>query len=364
MINLGNTLIVKKITLLMVILFIFSPSIWADSKTNHDPTLAVFYTRPATDAYYSLVNSFSRHVANSLGIKINAYYVDSNHLEMVNQIKKVASSNNKPDAIAFINFKRNDKTILKITDLYKIPTFIFNSNSTDLAPHYNTLVSVVSPDDEKAGFDLANYLFDSAPRDKNKIFVLGIEGDSVSSASRLRKQGLLKAVKKNKDVILQQIVSGDWSEEVVTFQMPILLKRYPQTKVIWTASDNMAIAVSNYLGANTNNIITGGIDWSNEGIEAVKNNKIIATYGNQFMELGWVCVLVYDLLSSKHSIKIPRKINLSMMLINKKNSDDMQFYTDKNCWKKTDFKKYSKVLNPDISSYSFVLNIDKCLRKP
>ena len=348
---------------LIVFLCAFSWPLTSAVAQQANPTLAVFYTRPASDPYYSLVNSFSQTVASSLGIKIKAYYVDSNHLEMIEQVEQVSSSIDKPDAIAFINYKRNDKKILKITSFYNIPTFVFNSKLTETDTHYNSLVSVVSPDDQKAGFDLANYLFDNARQYNKKLFVVGIEGDPVSSASILRKKGLIQAAKKNKDVVLQQVVAGDWSTEIAKLQTPVLLARYPQTNVIWTASDSMAIAVSDIIENNKKHIVTGGIDWSKEGIQAIKKNKFIATYGNQFMELGWVGVLFYDLLFSDPKIEIPKKVNLPMQLYDKINSGEMSLYTDKKCWKKTDFRKYSKALNPEIANYSFVLNIEKCLTR-
>jgi len=319
-------------------------------------SLAVFFTRPKSDPYYSLVLKFSEHVAQGFNIKINSYFSNNNHLEMTKKIKKIASSKNKPDAIAFVNFKQQDVKILKIIKKYKIPTFMFNSNPTNINNHNEYFISTISPDDEKAGYDLAKYLIEQTYiRNGEKVYITGIQGDPLSSASKLRVKGLLRASTKKNNVVLQQIVSAnDWGTSTAKIKSDFLLQRYPYTNIFWAASDSIALGIHETLKKynKQNEIIVGGIDWSTEGVEGVSNNKIAVTYGNQFMELGWVVILTYDLLVGKNKT-IPKNIHSPMQMINKSNLKQRRKFTTKECWNRFDFKPLSKTLNPNLKKYQF-----------
>jgi len=332
-------------------------------KFTKPPTIAAFFTRPSNDPYYSLVTTFANTVSEKLNIKLETYFVDSNHLKLVNKIKQVASSKNKPDIIAFINFKKQADKILDITEKYQIPTFIFNSKKkTNLGR--KSLVGTISPNDKKAGYDLAINLINKSKINKNgKIYLIGLEGDPASSASQERVQGLLTAVNEHTNVVLQQIVNiKDWSRSTTIKKTEVLLKRYPNTTAIWAASDSIALGALTSIKRKNKayDIVIGGIDWSKEGIEATELNELAGTYGNQFMELGWVLILSYDYLSNK-AIKIPNEINLPMQLIDHNNITTMKKYTTQKCWRTFDFKKLSKALNPSINKYHFKLN---CQEEP
>ncbi|HIP95409.1 MAG TPA: hypothetical protein EYH20_08750 [Leucothrix sp.] len=336
---------------------IATPSLTIDPKKETRPlTLATFFTRPKNDSYYSLVVRFAEHVAKSYNIKLQSYYFDHNHIEMVKKIEQVLSSNNRPDAIAFVNFKQQDETILKIANKYKTPAFIFNSTPSKNTHSSKYFVSTVSPDDEKAGYDLAEYLIQNSKKHKDgKIYLVGIEGDPISSASILRKQGLLRASKRHNNVVLQQIVSAyNWNKDIASSKTDLLLKRYPKSNMFWAASDSISIGIHETLIKHdkSQDIIVGGIDWSEEGINAVKKNKIAATYGNQFMELGWVTILTYDFLVGNKTL-IPDIINTPMQIINKDNIQTMNKYLTKECWNSFDFTKLSKTLNPSLTKYQF-----------
>jgi ABC-type sugar transport system substrate-binding protein len=121
----------------------------------------------------------------------------------------------------------------------------------------------------------------------------------------------------------------------------------------------MAIGVAN--GAKALNlklgtdVITGGVDWANEGIEAVRKGDIEASLGGHVMEAGWAAVLLYDYFHNQDFAAESVSMQDAMTAVTRENID--AFYTKftRENWHLIDFKNFSKAYNPDLHKYDFSL---------
>lgn len=354
----------KKLLPFFTILIFF----WAFPAQAHhkDIQVAFFVIRAIDDMFFSLVVDFMGEACADLGMEMNPYYANGNHLLMVKQVEKVLNKKDKPEALVFINFKNIGHKIVKLAEEAKTPVFLINSA---LDPEkamgqprekYKYWIGEMLPDDVGAGYNLAKELIMHAkPGDDGKIHMVAIEGERTTGASAARVQGLHLALEEHKNVILHQTVAGNWLPERAEFQFRFLRKRYPKTTVYWAASDGMAIGVAN--GAKALNlklgtdVITGGVDWANEGIEAVRKGDIEASLGGHVMEAGWAAVLLYDYFHNQDFAAESVSMQDAMTAVTRENID--AFYTKftRENWHLIDFKNFSKAYNPDLHKYDFSL---------
>jgi len=98
------------------------------------------------------------------------------------------------------------------------------------------------------------------------------------------------------------------------------------------------------------------MDWTFEGIQAVKKGNLHVSLGGHFMEGGWSLILINDY---HHGIdfmeELGTTINLPLMAITQKNASKYLEAFTKDNWKNIDFKSYSKHYNPSLKKYNFTI---------
>ena len=69
-------------------------------------------------------------------------------------------------------------------------------------------------------------------------------------------------------------------------------------------------------------IVTGGFDWSEKGVEAVVKGEIEVTMGGHYMEGAWVAVLIYDYFNGVDFKDESLRMKSNMGALTKENIDD------------------------------------------
>ncbi len=121
----------------------------------------------------------------------------------------------------------------------------------------------------------------------------------------------------------------------------------------------MSLGVSEAIVDNSlqDQTITGGIGFTKEAMNSIKNNNVKAIIGGDFMDAGLSLILINDYLNGKDFFEeFESKIDSSMFLINSKNIDKYISMFEQNSWEKIDFKKHSKVFNKNLNKYDFSIN--------
>jgi ABC-type sugar transport system substrate-binding protein len=102
-------------------------------------------------------------------------------------------------------------------------------------------------------------------------------------------------------------------------------------------------------------IFTGGVDWTKEGVDAVKSGIMTATMGGHFMEGGWAVVLLYDYFHGADFAEESVDMRSPMVALTKENIDAYIRFSQSD-WEQIDFTKFSKKLNPKLKKYNFSLD--------
>jgi|GEM_PF-910512 len=356
----------------LVYSIIFSSLIFA----NHAPLDIVYIGHTKVDhPFVRLVRVFSNAVADDLKINLNFASPNIKATSKEGNLDRYTYEKfakhyfflqNKPQAIVSILFRRTGKEILNFSQKSDIPVFIVNTNIPDEDRHdignprsiYKTFMGLVAASEKQAGELLINTLLEKAriKKPKANIEVVGISGPREAYEAIERNSGLKVGIKKHYNVKLHQITFASWNKKTAYKQTLKLLDRYPNLDVIWTASDGMAIGAKKAIVEKQRDVIVGGIDWSNAGIEAVEYGVIDASIGGHYMNGGIALILMYDYfhgLDFKNELGL--EINFNMFKLTSKNIKSFKDNFSPDQWHKIDFTKYSKALNPSLKKYNFSL---------
>ncbi|ABC27126.1 ABC-type sugar transport system, periplasmic component [Hahella chejuensis KCTC 2396] len=351
-----------------------SPLTHAAPAPSMTPAMHVVFFNPQSsdDTFWSEVIRFARAAAEDLNIRLDIFSANHDRLLMRQQIKHILASD-PPDFIMYKNFKGNAPELLALAEEAKVRSFVFNSGLNveqerrygHPRERFKQWIGQMLPNDENAGYALANMLFASASsrellRGGQVLPILAIGGTPTDNAAIEREMGLHRSLSERPEVELQQLVSARWDEELAYKQAVGLLKRYPRTRVIWAANDS--IAVGSLRGAQSlgykpgENLLIAGIDWSPSALEYIKEGKLAGSYGGHFMQGAWSLVLMYDYhLGRDFADDLGVSIHSNMGLLTPDNVDKyLQFIVGVN-WSDIDFTRFSKVLNPQLKQYDFSL---------
>ena len=285
--------------LLLTLCLFFANGIWAK------PNIA--FLNPATDShpFWEKTAQFMRAAANQLGINLQVYYMPKSGITNRFQYYKMAETalNNKPDYLLFINLKGTGLKILQLAEQSQTQAIIFNSDilaqekSQFGLPRgqFKYWLAHLSPNDHQAGALLATTLIKQLPAG-GTANIIGLNGSFNSSTAKLRMSGLEQAAAKQSAILHQVTRSNSWTAEEGYKKTKVLLKRYPQCNIIWAASDSLSLGAAKATSQQQKKsaIIIGGVDWSDEGIEAVKQGTLAASVGGHFIGGGIALVLAYD----------------------------------------------------------------------
>lgn len=304
-----------------------------------------------------------------------------NRLSVHESALQTINSASPPDYMVYIYYKNFTSEVLEKAESKGIRSFIFN---TGIPPEerkkvgqpmekFKYWIGHMTVDDEEAGRLLAQALISEARKrhmsDKNgKIHMIGISGGKEASAALDRNKGLASVVERLDDVLLHQVIFAYWKAEKAAYATDGLLERYPQTQLIWSASDAMALAAAKTARKRKGapEILAGGIDWTANGIEGVRTGKLTATVGGHFMDGAWTLVLIHDHYQSRWGGDKIKNLKSGMSVISSSNIQNYLIQFKDRDWRKIDFKAFSKLYNPEQTEYHFSLQklLNNSARQP
>lgn len=348
-----------KVILLFMVL-VFSSTLWAAPKR-----LALITPRSAHDAFWGPFQTFSEAAAKHFGYQLDTFFAENDHLQMTQLVE--AAMIKKYDGIILSNFKRQGKRAVQLAQRYKVPVIFvtggFEEDEGMGEPRirYPFWIGQLLPDDEQAGELLLTELLQlyrsKFPNKQPTIF--GLEGNIADSGSYLRKRGVMAELKKQ-HLGYTQFVPANWCPQMAEEKFLSFKKgRYPQIDLVWSASDLMGIGVAKAAkklkfrpGVD---LLIGGVDWSPEGIEAIKNGDLQVSVGGHLFQGGWAIVLFYDYFNQFDFAAEKTTFKTEMKALTKSNLAQGIKLLDHMNWSKIDFSSYSKAKNPTILRYSFKL---------
>jgi ABC-type sugar transport system substrate-binding protein len=361
------TPVMRPIVLLLCACMLAATMAGTQLAAEESGALLVFFSpRGPEDIFWEQFTSFMKEAVRDLGMRLKVYHAYGSHTKMIEQAEQSLRMD-RPSVLVFQNFKKQGKPLLTLAENKRVPAFIVNAGfSTDEnagrpREKYRYWIGEMVPDDEEAGFLLADILIKNArPVKGGKIPVVALSGNIADNASNERNHGLQRAVRRYPAAELRQVFTTDWSAEMARTKFELIKKsRYPETRVVWAAGDAIALGVID--GAKRmglvmgRDIITGGIDWSEKGLKSVMAGDMTVTLGGHFMEGAWVAVLMYDYLHGRDFASESVRMRSRMSAITRDNAALHVQKLSRVNWGRIDFRRFSKTLNPDLLRYNFGL---------
>ncbi len=330
---------------------------------------ALLSARDSQDAFWGPVEDFAQQAAKQLDIKLSILYTKNSKRNMFNLLAKAKELN--VDAVILPNFGQVALQLVKEAEQQQTPVLLFNSgftgNNKQLAgkpqQKFKYWLASLLPDDHQAGYLLGKHLIEQARQknfaDKNgTVQIIAINGSIADTPARHRLAGLQRAIKEDGNSNLLRSVHAYWLQKTAYYKAFRLSQRYPDAKVYWTASDIMAIGVEQALTEHGliqgKDYLTGGVDWSQQGLVAVKQGQISTSAGGHFMDAAWAVIMLYDHFNgSPLSADSFYQFQSPMSLITSADIDLLLPYLESHNWQDINFRLRSKALNKQLKEYDF-----------
>jgi len=320
--------------------------------------------------FWHLSQKIAEQAAKDFGISITIHF-DSTHdrSSMANITEEILRTLVKsPDTTYYLvtvgSFYPPERIIDLATEK-KVPMLVFNSPLTvPMTPRKGQqkgLIGALIPNDQEAGYLQAKALLAEDQRRNpangaHPQHIVAFGGWGRDTVDALRQSGLRRAAREAGAIVDQYFYTG-WSRDVAKDQMARAHKRYPDTRVFWTAADYLGLAIASRTSASSRDLI-GGIDWSPEGVDAVLHGSgLFLSVGGHFFDPGWVTALIYDYHHGLDFAQVAPNyiISTRMAILTKESAKKLVSRFPNFDFSSIDFKRYSRVYTK-LSSYDFSAN--------
>ncbi|MBT6307212.1 MAG: ABC transporter substrate-binding protein [Rhodospirillaceae bacterium] len=364
MIKLSN----KIFLFLTIVIFSFSVASYSQAEK---PSVLFINPGKTGEVFWDMVSNFMMAAAHDLNLDAKIVYAERDHLKMIDLAKEAVQSDSPPNYMILVNEKLAAGRMLdEIPPSIKI-VLLNNTLSVEQINRYGkprqmvpNWIAHIYPNHEKAGYDIAQSIISAQQSSKQlksikKIGLLAIGGSRATTASSLRLSGLQRALREYPNVELQQTIHSQWRRDKAESQIYGLIRRWPDTQLIWAANDPMALgAIDAVIKRNKRpgeNIFVGGLNWSTEALEKIVNGTMVTSIGGHFMQGAWAMVLIHDYHKGLDFEDLGFEFTAPMTVIDQTNvARYLEIFGDQN-WDKIDFKKFSRWENKPQKIYQFQL---------
>lgn len=313
------------------------------------------------EPFWSLMTNIMRSVATDLDVDLQVYYSNRNRFKSLELVHEILSSDKKPDYLVFHFQAQIGAKILQAAEQAKVYSLVINTQVPRADEAYigrprdkfSYWLGHIIPDDFNAGALLASALIEKLfkeglPAKDKRIEMIGLTGTFDSTAAIERESGLKSIVEARDNIVLHQIVSADWDRQKASDVTKVLMARYPDTRVIWSASDVMALGAIDALETlglkPGEDVLVGGVDGVDVGLEAVQNGKMAASISGHFVEAAWSLLLLFEHYQGKDLLQEKGPVLYSRMyLVDAANVATVRSRMNADYFDQLDFRSFSSI---------------------
>lgn len=342
----------------------------ASALTKKRPRIVMITPSSPTNSYWPSVFRVINSVARDLDYHFEHVDVGVKDRFIQNDLAiKIMEGPNRPDALIIVVAIGNTKPILDVAERLKIPVIIqgplwpFEIKTVGLPREkYKQYIALVQQEEVLKGYMSAKLLFTKAMANKHlaadgKIHLLAIGGQKRWVGSTQREEGMQKALKEFPMIELKQISPGKWDTAEAKVLTTKMLARFPESSIVWAASDAMAEGAMQAFEAKGKSAASGkvyvsGIDMAEFGLRNVIAGRSVGTAAMSVLGMGEMMVYIYDYLMGKDFVKeIGTTIEPETLLATPENANQLLELVNR--VDKIDYKLFSKVYNPNLKKYDF-----------
>jgi ABC-type sugar transport system substrate-binding protein len=324
--------------------------------------MRVAFLNPAdtTDAFFGTMVAFMERAAEVMRIELEVVEANRSPAKLREQARALVARPTPPEYLLLTNEEGLAVEVLPRADARGIKTLLMNEGLMvpdrqvlgNPGERYTSWLGELVPDDRAAGHLLAKCLISTARGGSNGPVAMAALGGSFTSSSLLRINGLRQAVAESEGVALREVVAANWEIDRARDETAKLLQRHPDLRVVWSASDHMAMGAVDALTAAGKiagaHVVVGGIDWAPFVFEKLRKGVFAASVGGHFLDGAWALVLLYD---HHHRPGPPSQVKSQLALATRDNADRFERILTRR--PVIDFLRFSKVENPGLEKYNF-----------
>jgi ABC-type sugar transport system substrate-binding protein len=348
---------------------ISSPCI-AAAKTNPHPHVLYMSPSQVDDPFDKHVVALMRAAANDLDIKLTVVNVVKNQIYNQQRLDNILRL--EPDYLV-LSYQIYTHKVVEQAKHLGIKVMIINSpipgDDRRLMglprEKFSNWIGHMYPDDYLAGHQLTQLLHQKVHYAANldptrPDELLAFNGHRSTTSAKERKRGLMDAALEL-DIHIRHIFAADWDPDITTRPLPSAVKRFPDAKLFWAASDAIALRIIEHQKALNHiagkDFYTAGIDWSEPGLKSVQKGEMVASIGGHFLMGAWVMVQIYDYHNGLDFADFGTETLVPMVVADQSNAEYIHAVLQAQRWDDIDFKSYSRQQQKAFTPYNF--NVDK-----
>lgn len=254
----------------------------------------------STGKQWQLVVRFMAAAAKALDMQLEVLYAERDYMLMLRQAEAVANRSSVPDYVVVVNEKGIAPRIFDVLRRIKSRIVLIHNDLTDQQRavvgdergQIANWIGTVTADARRGGYRLMNFLCRS--QTASQPSVIGITGDPMTPVSTERAQGVRDWLAAVPNARLNQLVYSDWSFSDSYEKVCVLLKRYPDTNLIWAANDSMTLGALNACRTCGGRAAVGGMGALPEALIRVKSGGLSAMMAGDYFIGAFAMVLIHD----------------------------------------------------------------------
>jgi ABC-type sugar transport system substrate-binding protein len=322
--------------------------------------------------FWRLVSATMRAAAAELGIKVDERQSERSFDKAIALARDFVSEQPRLDYLIATNDVGAGGEIIKVADAAGVPLILLNNDLDEKQwaeygeprTKYRYWLGSIVPDHEGGGYGIAEAILIEAVRIKKNrpLRLLALAGEVDTPASNGRIRGLNRAIGVMGklfgpgSVELIDVRNLDWSEKSAETWMRQFLQNGPRMDALWAANDPMALGAITALreaGYKPGvDVVVGGLNWSQAGVERVLEGEMVVTHGGHFLLGAWSMVILRDYHDGRDFAEEDVRLEFPMGAFDL--SIARRFpEIGKVDWRKVDFTRFSKVRNPAVMRYKF-----------
>lgn len=318
--------------------------------------IAVFTPTTEVNTYWPEVHSVMRAAADSLDLEVTFHEFDvGDRFTRAERGPRILRRDPRPDAAVFSVAFGQTMPLVETAEALDIPFFLngplFPEEMEELGGEprneYANWIGYFQEDEEHKGYLLARLLIEAA-RDRHDagrggtVRLAGVSGDPLWHGTSLRETGFRKAIAEHAGAALTQIVPTRWTPAEGREMARRLQQRYPDVDAVWAASDQLALGVTE---ADAD-VITGGLDLSRAGLEAVREGTLTATVAASPLIWAEVLIHLHDYLRGvDFRDRVGTQMYFQPDVATESNAEDI--IKERENYKTIDFRRYSRYYRGD-----------------
>ncbi len=260
----------------------------------------------STETFWVSYAQFMQAAAKDLGLDLRVRYSERDPQNTLQHAREALQGTERPDYLVLVNEQYIAPQILRMAQGSQVKLLIVNNALTadqlqllDAGKYPNLMGSITANDEEGGYLMLKELLRQHGPIPAGETLeMLAFSGAKNTPTAQLREQGLQRALREHPEVLLRQLVYGEWNRQRAFDQATQMFKRYPQATLVWSANDEMALGAMQALNgsglAPGKDVLFSAINSSADVLQARLQGRVSALVAGHFTVGGWAMVLLHD----------------------------------------------------------------------